>query len=461
MIPNHSPWIKQLKRTRQVIPLDKDLKTDVVIVGGGIAGVVTAYFTLLNTDKSVVLIEADMIAHGATGHNAGQITSYFERPLFEIAEEFGLDLAVDGQRSVESAWNLLEQIVKETNLKTPFYQFIGYAGLSSIDHLLVHLKNNALRVKGGIKNETITVAKEWEGIKDIPKEYDGLYELVSQKEILSSLETDNTDFIASVAYQKGCMNSALFSEELIGYFVKKYKDRFSFYEGSPMKSVSLRENHAVLEILDHKIETDRVVLCTNGFENFKINNEFGSEIDTKFHHFVIGRIGYMSGYLEPSNHLPTAISYFTKKDERNIDPTGESYFYLTRRPHEHESGNIHNLICIGGPEKILPNGATYSREESCLEDVCNTADDFLRNYYNKYPNEEVDYSFCWHGLMGYTPNGIRKIGPEPLNPVLLYNLGCNGVGILPSIFGGMRISRFLRGDMVEKSIFDPDDRRDK
>lgn len=74
-----------------------------VIVGGGIAGVVTAFFTLRDTNKTVILLEADKIAHGATGHNAGQLASYFERPLWELVEEFGLELAINGQRSVESA----------------------------------------------------------------------------------------------------------------------------------------------------------------------------------------------------------------------------------------------------------------------------------------------------------------------------------------------------------------------
>jgi glycine/D-amino acid oxidase-like deaminating enzyme len=59
--------------------------------------------------------------------------------------------------------------------------------------------------------------------------------------------------------------------------------------------------------------------------------------------------------------------------------------------------------------------------------------------------------------MGYTPNRIRLIGEEPKNPVLMYNLGCNGVGILPSIFGGRRIARIVAGERLGKSIFDPKD----
>jgi len=458
MIPNHSPWIKQLKRTRLVVPLDKNASAAVAIVGGGIAGVTTAFFTLRNTDKTVILIEANKIAHGATGHNAGQVTSYFERPLTDMVQEFGAELAIDGQRSVESAWMLLDEIVAEAKLQTPLYRFTGYSGLSTFDQVILHLKNNRYRTDHELPQESIVVAEKWDRLAEIPQEFTDLYTLAPQKDLLQLLETNNTDYIACLGYRKGCMNSALFSEELIGYLIATYKERFSFYEGSPVREVRLGDSKAYLEVLAHTVEAERVVLCTNGFENFSIINEGGVEIDTKFHHVVVGRIGYMSGYIEPLNNPPTAISYFPKTNQRSNDPTGESYFYLTRRPHEHEGKDSYNLVCTGGPEKVLPNGAGYSREDSYSEDARASIDEFLRSNYNKHP-KETEYSFFWHGLMGYTPNGIRRIGPEPCNPRLLYNLGCNGVGILPSIFGGLRISRFLNNEQVEQSIFDPDNQQ--
>jgi ribulose 1,5-bisphosphate synthetase/thiazole synthase len=50
---NHSPWIQQLKRTRPLDQINKNTDADVVIVGGGIAGVSTAYFILKNTNRKV------------------------------------------------------------------------------------------------------------------------------------------------------------------------------------------------------------------------------------------------------------------------------------------------------------------------------------------------------------------------------------------------------------------------
>jgi glycine/D-amino acid oxidase-like deaminating enzyme len=455
MIPNYSPWIKQLNRTRPVVPLASDIDTDIVVVGGGISGIVTAYFLLKNTDKRVVLLEADKVAHGATGHNAGQLTSYFERPLFELVEEYGLEMAASGQRAIESGWGLFEEIVNEVGIQTAFYTFMGHAGISDKEELFMHLNNNYFRKKGGLPVESILVAEDVDFLKDIPAEYLDIFHTASHSEILSLLETDNKDYIASLSYKKGCMNSALFTEELVGYLISTYKDRFYFYEGSPVNKINLFQNSTSLSVLGCSVSASKVILCTNGFENFSIINESGPEIDTKFHHIVAGRIGYMSGYVESRNNPPVAISYFPKKDYYSNDPTGDSYFYLTRRPHEHQGDNSYNLICTGGPEKVLPNGALYEKTGFCDEEIRDSVDVFLRNNYNKHPKSDTEYSFCWHGLMGYTPNGIRRIGFEPLNKNLLYNLGCNGVGILPAIFGSHHISRLINGEVLEKTIFDP------
>ena len=63
--------------------------------------------------------------------------------------------------------------------------------------------------------------------------------------------------------------------------------------------------------------------------------------------------------------------------------------------------------------------------------------------------------FSWNGLMGYTTSGIRVIGPDPTNPSLIYNMGCNGIGILPSIYGGKRVAQAIKGETLPPSIFDP------
>lgn len=450
MKKNYSPWLYQLKKERASEGLRADIETDVAVIGAGIAGVSTAFYILKNTDKKVALIERYKLAHGATGHNAGQVVSYFERGFASLVDEFGLKLAAQGQKAVEDAWELIDEMYQDAGLKIPFSRFLGHAGLSSFDQVLLHLKNNVLRRKGGLPSERILISETADFASRIPDAYIGMYEFVPQAEVLSLLETEQDDFVGVVSYQKGCVNSALFCEEVLIFLLKKYPERFAMYEHTPIDKVVLRHGCAVLDAGKHTVKAERVVLCTNGFQSLTIFNETGLDIDTKFHHLIRGTVGYMSGYLEKMNKEPIAISYLTDPDPSTDDP----YFYLTRRPYEYKQDKDMNLISIGGPEVAIDDSRLYSHSTDFPEEMEDLIDSFVKKTYSLDPNRKIDYVFTWHGLMGYTKNGIRLIGPEPKNPVLMYNLGCNGVGILPSIYGGKRIADFISEREMTASIFD-------
>jgi glycerol-3-phosphate dehydrogenase len=74
-LPIRSPRLEQLRQGDAPSPLQRDLHTDVVVVGGGIAGASTAFFILRETDLRVALVERGTIGSGATGHNAGQLAT--------------------------------------------------------------------------------------------------------------------------------------------------------------------------------------------------------------------------------------------------------------------------------------------------------------------------------------------------------------------------------------------------
>lgn len=447
---NHSPWLYQLRKDRVSHGLQKDTETDVAIIGAGIAGISTAFFTLKYTDKNVLLLERYKLAHGATGHNAGQVVSYFERGFASLVDEFGLELATEGQKAVEDAWSLLDEMYTDAGLNIPFARFLGHAGLSSYEQILLHLKNNYWRKKGGLNPERMVIWDKADFLTDIPAEYKELYTTVPLEEIQTLLETQTNDFVAVLSYQKGTVNSALFCEEILLYLLKKYPDRFSFCELTPITKMILRTDGALLDAGRFTVTAKKVILCTNGFTGFTIINESGLEVNTRFHHMVQGTIGYMAGYLEKMNKAPIAISYLTDPDPSPEDP----YFYLTRRFYEYEGDKEYNLISIGGPELALDDHTRYSHEHEYSDDVPAKIDAFVKHIHALKADKKIEYVFNWHGLMAYTQNGVRLIGPEPKNSTLLYNLGCNGIGILPSVYGGKRISDFIAGNETKKSIFD-------
>lgn len=450
MRKNHSPWIHQLDANRSRKVLDRDLETDVAIVGAGIAGVATAFFILKYTDKRVALVERFKLAHGATGHNAGQVVSYFERGFASLAQEFGLQATAKAERDIVGAWELLDEMYTDAGLDIPFSRFIGHGGLTSFQQVQWHLDANRLRRQAGNPVRELLISETAPFVKAIPNEYEGTYRIVPHREILDLLETEKKVFVAVISYQKGCINSALLCQEVVAYLLATYPERFALYEHSRVHKILLHKEYAILDVEKHTIDALRVVLCTNGFEDLHLINEHGLGIDAKYHHLLHGKIGYMSGYLEAMNKPPMAISYY-------LDPSASmanEYVYLTRRPYEYEKGAHHNLISVGGPTEDIDDTSNYTYEGDFPEEAEEALDRFIHQVYDWEPNRKIDYLFTWHGLMGYTRNGVRLIGPEPKNPVLLYNLGCNGIGILPSLHGGRQIARHIGGERVEKSIFD-------
>ena len=69
----HSLWWETCKiQERQT--LEKDLETQVLVIGGGMAGILTAY-QLQKSGKKVLVLEANRIGSGQTGNTTAKITS--------------------------------------------------------------------------------------------------------------------------------------------------------------------------------------------------------------------------------------------------------------------------------------------------------------------------------------------------------------------------------------------------
>lgn len=401
-----------------------------------------------------MLLEADKTAHGATGHNAGHLVSYFERHFSNLVKEFGLNLTAKAQISVDSSWKKLEKIYKINHLKTHVDTFTGYAGCQDIQEVLLYLEDNYYRKKAHLHILPFMIAKESPILKDIPKKYNGLYSLLPHTKILSLLQSNNKDFLAVTSDKKGCLNSAMFCEEIICQLLKKYEKRFSLFEESAIQKIILKKQQVRLMHNSSSLTAQKVILCTNGYKNFSIVTPYGQDINTKFHHLVQGLVGFMGAYIDDVHiKKPTAINYLPFHNAASSLINTNPYFYLTRRIIQQKKKKV-NLIAIGGPEKQLSERSYYHKDKPYPASSNKMIETFLHTTYAPAPKKKIHYAYLWHGLMGYTANGIRLVGPEPLNTRLLYNLGCNGIGILSAIFAGEKISSIIAGKPQKPSLFD-------
>ncbi len=464
MYPLKSPWTYQLNRTRPLFTLETDTESDICIIGGGVSGALTAYNILKYTKHKVILIDAYQVGHGATGHNAGQLVAELERSIASLVQEYGLEDTIETLRSVDAAWIMLEEIIRDTNLTTPYSTFVGYDVYTTKKQVHSQLADISLAHEGGLHSRRMYISSEHIDSLDIPDRYKPYYEVVPHTSILSLADTINPEYIAAYPLRKGCLNSAVFTEQLITFLIETYGiERVQVYEQTPITDLDLHKGHAELKTEQGKnIKAKKVILCTNGFEHFTIRDKH-NELDMNFHKHVKGNIGYMMAQTEEVGKNPSATAYLEAEYDED---TGHSdtdkdivysneYVYTTRRPYDLGKEEPKNLFCIGGKGLPIEDTTAYSREHEYGEMIKTEYDQFIAEHFKPIDSlGKEQKQFFWHGLMGYTSNGLRMVGFEPKNHVLMYNLGCNGIGIMPAIWAGKRIASLLNGD-TSKSLFDP------
>lgn len=114
-----SYWLKNSNLNKFENVLDKDIKTDVCIIGAGMLGITCGYY-LTKEGYKVTIIERDEVASKVTGHTTAKITSQHGLIYHYLAKNFSVDFARKYYEANEEAINNIEQIVNENNIDCDF-----------------------------------------------------------------------------------------------------------------------------------------------------------------------------------------------------------------------------------------------------------------------------------------------------------------------------------------------------
>src|SRR2546423_9552221 len=115
---SESSWfanIQPIKFTK----LTRNISTDVVIIGGGIAGMTTAYL-LSKAGKKVILMEDGYIGSGETGRTTAHITHALDDRYYNLEKIHGKQEAQKPAQSHTAPINLIESIAKEEQIDCEF-----------------------------------------------------------------------------------------------------------------------------------------------------------------------------------------------------------------------------------------------------------------------------------------------------------------------------------------------------
>jgi len=117
-------WLTE-PRTHHYAHLTRDLRVDVVVIGGGITGVTAAYL-LKRAGKTVALVDRRRVGERETGHTTAHLTAVTDRRLTDLVSTVGEDHAQAAWDAGFAAIAQIHEIVVRENIECNFSWVPGY-----------------------------------------------------------------------------------------------------------------------------------------------------------------------------------------------------------------------------------------------------------------------------------------------------------------------------------------------
>ena len=115
----NSLWLSENLNNRQFDSLNKDISTDICIIGAGMFGLTCGYY-LSKTGLKVTIIEKSDIATKTTGHTTAKITSQHGLFYSYLVDTYGFQFAKDYLFANEEAIENIKNIINNENINCDF-----------------------------------------------------------------------------------------------------------------------------------------------------------------------------------------------------------------------------------------------------------------------------------------------------------------------------------------------------
>ncbi|MCD0467288.1 FAD-dependent oxidoreductase [Flavobacterium sp. ENC] len=111
---------------------DRDIQTEILVIGGGISGLTTAY-QLAKAGKKVTVVEDGFIGSGETGRTTAHLTAALDDRYYFLEETFGKEAAKLAAESHRAAIDEIEKNVTDLQIDCSFKRVNGYLFLHPTD----------------------------------------------------------------------------------------------------------------------------------------------------------------------------------------------------------------------------------------------------------------------------------------------------------------------------------------
>lgn len=143
-IHSYSPWFDRVPDEKRYSPLASNISTEVVVVGGGIAGIMSAYH-LAQAGRKVVLVEKNHVATGDTGLTTGFLTHVPDASIATLVQQYGPEFVQQLFAATRAVQQELFSIIERYQIDCEFERCSSYWGAYEANHPVLKKERDALQ----------------------------------------------------------------------------------------------------------------------------------------------------------------------------------------------------------------------------------------------------------------------------------------------------------------------------
>jgi glycine/D-amino acid oxidase-like deaminating enzyme len=388
--PVSSYWEDNLSENLNLEKLNKDIISDIVVVGGGYTGLSCAINLIENHNLDVVLVEAGKVGWGASSRNAGFCSLPPSKMSFKkMRSIYGNDETKKFFKNSVEGSNYTKDIIEEYNIDCDV--------TGDSNYVVAHHSNKF---------------KDIREQADVYKNEFGIETEVYSKEEFDQIGHGGTEQFGAFSYKPGfAINPLKFVNGIAKYALSK---KLKIFEHTKVDKINKENDSYILRTKQGSIQTKKIAITTNGFYQEGLIPQMNSRILPVISNIIVTR-----------KLTDQEINLHNFKTFSPITNTKNLLYYYRKLPD--------NRILFG------------TRGDLCGSDLSNLEmskkmENFLKDIFPKWKDINIEYN--WRGLIALSKKLTPSIGKID-NEEIYYGFGYNGVGVSSAPWTGKQLSKIV------------------
>ncbi|MDG1312221.1 MAG: FAD-binding oxidoreductase [Porticoccaceae bacterium] len=364
--------------------LEGEHVADICIVGAGYTGLSSALH-LVEKGYSVIVVEAETVAFGASGRNGGHVGIGQRQDQYYLEDKFGHEIA-------STLWSM---------------------GLEAVDTVKGLIERH--RIKCDLKHGGVHFAHKAKYCVDMEEEVAFLHDRYGYDQLEYIPKNRLSEVIGSEAYHGAVLDTA--SKHIhplnfaLGLAEAAAKAGVQIYENSRVTSYA--GSPVVIKTSQGRVTATELILACNGYIE---------RLEPK-----------INGYIMPINNFVLATEPLSDEQAREIIPMDTAMA---------DSRFVINYWKLSGDNRLVFGGGENYRRGFPL-DIKRFVQRYMLEVYPQLTNTRIDHG--WGGTLAITLNRLPHFGRLQEN--IWYMQGYSGHGVPTATFAGKLVAEAISGKL--------------